>query len=104
MDRGIGAVVCEKGLFRRCVFQRDKIVYSLLDETPADAIDPEFLRNSVRDGIKGMTSKDFLDLRANTNLLHKIGIANSDAVIFNNRTPDPELVEYVESSECPCSR
>lgn len=82
-------------------FNGTKIVYSLLDETPAAEIDPEFLAKLAEDGIKDEDLKDFTDMPANTNLLHKIGIANSDAVIFNNRTPDPELKEYVEKAGLP---
>ncbi len=82
-------------------FNGTKIVYSLLDETAAEVIDPGFIGKLFEDGFKADDLKDFIDLPADTNLLHKIGIANSDAVIFNNATADPALVEYVEKLGLP---
>lgn len=82
-------------------FKGTRVVYSLLDEKPAETIDPDFLDKLSEDGIKPEDLELFKDMPANTNLLHKVGIANSDAVIFNNRTPDPELVEFVEKLGLP---
>ena len=82
-------------------FKDTKIIYNLLDETPPQVIDPEFVSKLREDGFKDEDIAAFADLPANTNLLHKIGIANSDAVIFNNRTPDEELVEYAKSLNLP---
>jgi len=82
-------------------FKGTKIVYSLLDETPAAELDPGFLDKLREDGIKEEDLKDFCGMPADTNLLHKIGIANSDAVIFNNRTADPALVEYAQGRGLP---
>ena len=82
-------------------FKGTKVVYSLLDEKPAETIDPDFLDKLSEDGIKPEDLELFKDMPANTNLLHKVGIANSDAVVFNNRTPDPELVEFVEKLGLP---
>ncbi len=82
-------------------FKGTRIVYSLLDEKPADTIDPTFLDKLLEDGIRPEDLECFKDMSANTNLLHKMGIANSDAVVFNNRIADPELVEYVEKLGIP---
>lgn len=82
-------------------FKGTKVVYSLLDEKPSDTIAPELVAKLAEDGIKEDDLKDFVGAEANTNLLHKIGIANADAVIFNNRTPDPELVAFVEQRGLP---
>lgn len=82
-------------------FKDTKIVYSLLDETPAQGIDAKIFDKLTEDGFKQEDLAQFAEMEANYNLLHKIGIANSDAVIFNNRTPDTELVEYAKSLNIP---
>lgn len=82
-------------------FKGTKIVYSLLDENPSESLDSEFLNKLREDGIKPEDVNGFEAEDVNNNLLHKIGISNSDAVIFNNRTPDPELVAYVEKAGLP---
>lgn len=75
-------------------FKGTKIVYSLLDENPSESVDSELLAKLREDGIRPEDISAFEEMENDNNLLHKIGIANSDAVIFNNRTPDPELVKY----------
>lgn len=82
-------------------FNGTKIVYSVLDETPAEVIDPQIIEKLAEDGIRTENLEEFRNLPADTTLLHKIGIANSDAVIFNNRIPDPALIEYVEKTGLP---
>ncbi|MDE6338653.1 MAG: hypothetical protein K2K97_02560, partial [Muribaculaceae bacterium] len=64
-------------------------------------IDPEIINKLREDGFKDEDIAMFSEMPADTNLLHKIGIANSDAVIFNNRTPDPELMEFAKSLNLP---
>ena len=40
-------------------------------------------------------------MAADTNLLHKIAIEYSDAVIFYEENPDSELLDFVKSKEIP---
>ncbi len=82
-------------------FKETKIVYSILDENPAQHIDGNILDKLREDGISQDDLSAFEGMESNCNLLHKMGIANSDAVIFNNLTPDPELVEYAKQSGIP---
>lgn len=82
-------------------FKDTRIVYSLLDETPAHVIAEQLITKLIDDGVKQEDLDSFKDMAVNTNLLHKMGIANSHAVIFNNRTPDPELVKYAEDLKLP---
>ncbi len=82
-------------------FAGTKIIYSVLDETPLESLNTEIFRKLTEDGINSSDLEEFKDMTADINLLHKIGIANSDAVIFNNQTPDPELIAYAESKGLP---
>lgn len=82
-------------------FKTTKIVYSILDEAPIAPLNPEMLRKMEEDGINSSDLEDFRSLPVDVKMLHKIGMANADAVIFNNRTPDSELVEYAQSLNLP---
>lgn len=82
-------------------FKDTKIVYSLLDEAEPEIIDSEIFSKLREDGFKDEDIAEFKDLSADTRALHKMGIANSDAVIFNNRTPDQELMDYAKSLGIP---
>lgn len=82
-------------------FKDTKIVYSILDETPSETINPEILAKLGEDGIKEEDLAQFAGMEVDTNLLHKIGIKNSDAVIFNNRIPDPALIDFAKSLNLP---
>lgn len=82
-------------------FESTKVIYSLLDENPIAPLDSEIFRKLEEDGVDAADLDEFREMPVNLNLLHKIGIANSDAVIFHNRTADQDLVEYAKSKGIP---
>lgn len=82
-------------------FTNTKIIYSLLDEAPIAPLDTEMLRKMEEDGISPKDLEAFRNIPVDITMLHKIGISNADAVIFNNHTPDPELLEYAKSANLP---
>lgn len=82
-------------------FKDSKVVYSVLDEAPIAPIFPDFLEKLKADGIKEDDLSQFRGMPADLKTLHKIGMAYSDAVIFNNRTPDPELLEFARNAGVP---
>ena len=82
-------------------FKDTKIIYTVLDEEDPKGIDANILTLLREDGFKDEDIAPFADMEANADILHKIGMANSDAVIFNNRSPKPELVEYAKSLNLP---
>ncbi len=82
-------------------FKDTKVIYSVLDEAPIAPIAPDFLDKLKADGIQEDDLKDFRNMPSDLNTLHKMGIAYSDAVVFNNRTPDPDLLEYARNAGCP---
>lgn len=78
-------------------FPNTKLVYTLLPETPVETLDPAFFDKLVADGVAEEDVAPFREMPLNHNLLHKMAIAHSDAIVFGTETPDPELVEYCES-------
>lgn len=82
-------------------FKETKLIYSVLDEAPIAPLNPEIFHKMEEDGVNPADLDEFRNLPVDVKLLHKIGIANSDAAIFNNSTPDPELVEYAKSRNIP---
>lgn len=82
-------------------FANTKIVYSVLDEAEAAPLDQEFLRKLSEDEIPAAALEEFAGMTVDRKLLHKMAIANSDAVVFNTREVDPELLAYAESKGIP---
>lgn len=82
-------------------FKDTKIIYTVLDEPTPNGIDANIFKLLREDGFKDDVVAPFEEMEANADILHKIGMTYSDAVIFNNRTPNPELVKYAESLNLP---
>lgn len=82
-------------------FAGTKIVYSVLDEAETAPIDPEMMRKISDDGFGPEIIGEFMDEPASVKLMHKLGIANSDAVVFNTREVDLELLAFAESKGIP---
>lgn len=71
-----------------------KLVYIVTDESLASTLDADFLTKLKADLID---TKDIEDLPLDTDIAHRIGIKNADAVVFNTSEPRPELEEYAAS-------
>lgn len=82
-------------------FKDTKVVYSVLDEAPIAPLDPRIKEKLLEDGIDAKALAPFSETPVETALLHKLGIAFADAVVFNNRTPDPALLEFARERGIP---
>ncbi|MBD5371664.1 MAG: glycogen/starch synthase [Bacteroides sp.] len=82
-----------------------KIVYCVEPHNEEMAsIDPQIIRKLREDGV----SPELVDkyekgeaVAMDVNDLHRIAIDNADGVVFLTETPDPQLLEYVESLGIP---
>lgn len=82
------------------MLRKSKVVYSILPGEISGKIDPEILRKLAEDGLQKTELKKFKDMEPNTNLLHKMALEYSHAVIFHSE-PDPELLQIVKEKELP---
>ena len=82
-------------------FINSKIIYSILDEAPIAPIASNLFDKLKADGFKDEEIGEFLEMEPCLNTLHKMGIAYADAVIFNNRKPDSDLLEYAQKANIP---
>lgn len=82
-------------------FTNTKIIYTVLDEAPIAGLDKDFFRKLSEDGVSSELLKEFENSELNVEMLQKIAIANSDAVIFNTKEVSPVLEEYAKSKGLP---
>ncbi len=82
-------------------FKDSKIVYTIQPGTTPDSIDEKFFDKLKEDGIPQKDLKDYSSLPLNVNLLHKMAIDFSDAVVVADSDVDLELLKYVEDSGKP---
>ena len=64
-------------------------------------IDPELIRKLREDGIPDEYVSKYEAGQMDVNTLHRIGIDNSQAVIFLTDTPDQELLKYAQERGLP---
>ena len=83
------------------VYKLTKTVYSVLPGEVTGGLNENILARMRADGIPARDLKKFKGMTPDTKLLHKIAIEYSDAVIFYEETPDPELLEIVQAREIP---
>lgn len=82
-------------------FATTKLVYTLLPETETAGLDAGFFDKLKAEGVGEESLAPFADEPMDHKLLHKMAIANSDAVVFQTETPDEELVAYCEAHGKP---
>ena len=82
-------------------YKATKVVYSVIPGELTGGVNEEILNKMKADGIPARDIKKFKSMAADTNLLHKIAIEYSDAVIFYEENPDSELLDFVKSKEIP---
>lgn len=78
-----------------------KVVYSVLPDSLSAPVDERIFTKLKADGISTRDIKKFADIPFDTNLLHRMAIAYSDAVVFHQEEPDPVLLEIVKESGKP---
>lgn len=83
-------------------FKSSKIVHMIMPEKLSAPIDARFLAKLKADGVSSREIKKYADQPLDTNLLHKMAIDYSHAVILNDPNPDTALVEYIAQSGKPC--
>lgn len=76
-------------------FKDAKYVYTVGPDNPEMAkLDPRFGKKLDDDGIR--VEPQIAVLPEDVNMLHRLGIAYSDAVVFLTNTPDPGLLEFAK--------
>lgn len=82
-------------------FKGSKIVYVIQPAKDMAPIDPQIFNKLKAEGISQRDLKKYTTEPLDVNLLHKIGVDFSHAVIINDPDIDPALLEYVKASEKP---
>lgn len=82
-------------------YKATKVVYSVIPGEITGGLSEELFTKMRADGIPARDIKKFKAMTPDTNLLHKIGIEYSDAVVFYEDTPDPDLLAFVEAKGIP---
>lgn len=78
-------------------FHSTKVIYSFLPETLPERIDPAIFDKLRAEGVSQEVLDKFRDAKPDMRMLQKLAIEYSDAVVFHDVAPDPELTEYAES-------
>lgn len=82
-------------------FKGSKMVYQLMPGKLTAPIDERFLSKLKEEGFSSRDLKKFADIAHDTDMLHRMAIDFSHAVIFRDPDASPELIEYVKESGKP---
>lgn len=82
-------------------FKPTKVVYSIMPGKISAPVDEKFIAKLKADGFSQRDMKKYQALPLDTNLLHRLAIDFSHAVIINDPDISPELLEYVMSTGKP---
>ncbi len=82
-------------------FKNAQIVYQVLPDKLNAPLDENFLAKLKADGISSREIKKFAEYARDTNLLHRMAIDFSHAVVVNDPDASPELLEYIKESGKP---
>lgn len=82
-------------------FKGTKVVYSIMPGKVSAPIDDKIMSKLKDDGISSRDIKKFAGLPFDTDLLHRMAIDFSHAVIVEDPDVSPELLEYVKSTGKP---
>lgn len=82
-------------------FKNSKIIYSIQPVKDMAPIDPEFFNKLKNEGVASKDIKKYNAEPLDVNLLHKIGVDFSHAIIVNDPDINVELLEYVKNSGKP---
>ena len=82
-------------------FKGAKIVYTITPDKLSAPLDEKFLSKLKADGVPARDLKKFASLSGDTDLLHKMAIDFSHAVVVQDPDISPELMQYLKDSEKP---
>lgn len=82
-------------------FKGTKVIYSILPGKLSAPIDETIMTKLKADGVSSRDLKKFSAFPPDTDLLHKMAIEFSHAVIIEDPEISPELLEYVKSTGKP---
>ena len=82
-------------------FKNSKIIYSIQSAKDMAPIDPKIFNKLKEEGFAQKDLKKYTTEPLDANLLHKIGVDFSNAVIINDPDIDPSLLEFVKSTGKP---
>lgn len=82
-------------------FQNVKIVYSLLNDELAEAMDARLIEKMEADGIPSDVLKSIKDKQADHFELAKLAIDSSDGIVNASPDVDPRIIEYAKASGKP---
>lgn len=82
-------------------FKGTKVVYSVLPGKISTQVDQRILTKLKADGFSQRDLKKFSSLNPDTDMLHRMAIDFSHAVIINDPDVSPDLLEYVKASGKP---
>lgn len=82
-------------------FKNSKIIYAIQSSKGMAPLDPKIFAKLKIEGVSQRDLKKYSAESLDNNLLHKIGVDFSHAVIINDPEIDPELLDYVKASEKP---
>ena len=82
-------------------FKSSKVVYVIQPANQMAEIDSKFFAKLKAEGVAQKDIKKYTTEPLDINLLHKLGVDFSHAVIVNDPDIDPELLKYIEESGKP---
>lgn len=82
-------------------FKGAKVVYTVTSDKLSNPLDERFLTKLKADGVPVRDIKKFSSMTPDTDMLHKMAIDYSHAVVFRDPEVSPELIEYVKESGKP---
>ena len=82
-------------------FKDSKVVYMVMPGKLTAPVDERIMAKLKADGFTARDLKKYAGLPLDTDLLHRMAIDASHAVIINDPEASPELVEYIQASGKP---
>lgn len=78
-----------------------KIIYAVLDGTPKASSETGFIAKLKADGISDSILKEFKNAEFSADILHKMAIKSSDAIVIATKNISDDLKDYIKKSGLP---
>jgi len=82
-------------------FGKSKLVYSVLRQEPTAEVNPAIFDKLQEESVPAEEVDRLRQLPFDANILHRIALEYTDAVVFNSLEADPELLEIARGKEIP---